>query len=130
MPLKLKIIRCDSFASIHGTLDAYFEQLLIIIINCKSAKRGALTLASVLVVGADPAAVDVLRVARREGFRTGGERVVVHVVQLAVVVRAGGRAEVQVRPAQELGLDLAGPPARLLAVGLHRGGRGGRRRKS
>ena len=49
----------------------------------------------------------------------------VHVVQLAVVVCAGGRAEVQVRPAQELGLDLAGPPARLLAVGLHRGrGRG------
>ena len=50
----------------------------------------------------------------------------VHVVQLAVVVGAGGRAEVQVRPAQELGLDLAGPPAGLLAVGLHRGG-GGRR---
>ena len=53
----------------------------------------------------------------------------VHVVQLAVVVCAGGRAQVQVRPAQELGLDLAGPPAGLLAVGLHRkrgegGGRG------
>ena len=47
----------------------------------------------------------------------------VHVVQLAVVVCAGGRAQVQVRPAQELGLDLAGPPAGLLAVGLHRKGK-------
>ena len=47
----------------------------------------------------------------------------VHVVQLAVVVCAGGRAQVQVRPAQELGLDLAGPPAGLLAVGLHREGK-------
>ena len=54
----------------------------------------------------------------------------VHVVQLAVVVCAGGRAQVQVRPAQELGLDLAGPPAGLLAVGLHRRGKeeGGRER--
>ena len=93
------------------------------IFKYKSAKIGALTLASVLVKGADPAAVDELRVARREGRRAGGERVVVHVVQLAVVIGAGGRAEVQVRPAQELGLDLAGPPAGLLAVGLHCGGR-------
>ena len=90
--------------------------------------EGALTLASVLVVGADPAAVDVLRVAGGEGRGAGGERVVVHVVQLAVVVGAGGRAQVQVRPAQELGLDLAGPPAGLLAVGLHRKrGEGGER---
>ena len=84
--------------------------------------EGALTLASVLVVGADPAAVDVLRVAGGEGGGAGREGVVVHVVQLAVVVCAGGRAQVQVRPAQELGLDLAGPPAGLLAVGLHREG--------
>ena len=46
----------------------------------------------------------------------------VHVIQLAIVVGPGGRAQVQVRPAQELGLDLAGPPAGLLAVGLHREG--------
>ena len=42
-------------------------------------------------------------------------------VQLAVVVCAGGRAQVQVGAAQELGLDLAGAAARLLAVGLEEG---------
>ena len=91
----------------------------------------ALTLASVLEEGADAAAVvDVLRVARGEGLGAGGQRVVVHVVQLAVVVGAGGRAEVQERPAQELGLDLARPPARLLAVGLRRGGGGEGKREA
>ena len=44
-------------------------------------------------------------------------------VELAVVVGAGGRAEVEVGAAEELGLDLAGAPAGLLAVGLE----GGRR---
>jgi hypothetical protein len=78
-----------------------------------------LTFAAILVVGADPAAVvDVLRVAARKPCRAVGQRVVVHVVQLAVVVGAGRGAEVEVRAAEELGLDLARAAARLLTVGL------------
>ena len=48
---------------------------------------------------------------------------VVQVVELAVVVGAGWRAEVQVRAAKELGLDLAGTATGLLAVCLERKGR-------
>ncbi len=55
-----------------------------------------------------------------EGAGPARHRVVVHVVQLAVVVAARRRAQVQVGAAQELGLDLAGPAARLLAVRLKR----------
>lgn len=42
----------------------------------------------------------------------------VEVVHLAVVVGAGGRAQVEVGAAEELRLDLAGAAAGLLAVGL------------
>ncbi len=62
-----------------------------------------------------------LRFAVCKGCRSRGQREVVQVVQLAVVVCAGGRAQVQVGAAQELGLDLAGAAARLLAVGLEEG---------
>ena len=42
----------------------------------------------------------------------------VQVVQLAVVVGAGGLAQVEVGATKELGLDLAGATASLLAIGL------------
>ena len=52
-----------------------------------------------------------------ECLRPGGQREVVQVVELAVVVGPGGGAAVEVGPAKELGLNLAGAAARGLAVG-------------
>ncbi len=52
-----------------------------------------------------------------ECLRPGGQREVVQVVELAVVVRPGGGAAVEVGAAKELGLHLAGAAARGLAVG-------------
>lgn len=59
-----------------------------------------LTGASVLVVLPDPAPVGDgdLGVGVEEGVGAVGQRPVVHVVQLAVEVGAGGRAQVQVGP--------------------------------
>ena len=62
-----------------------------------------LTLASVLVVGPDPAPVvdEELGVAVEEPPDAVGKGEVVHVVQLAIVVGTGGGTQVEVAPAEK-----------------------------
>ena len=78
-----------------------------------------LTLAEVLVVSSHSlAVVDERPLGVQVCWRSVGQRPVVEMEQVAVVGLANGRATVQVRPAEELVLDLAGYAAGTVVLHL------------